>query len=215
MQKPWAKPAGNPAAHVQQAASSESRQSPIRRERPCSNAALTASLPALKLETNFRRLAEQDDTTINPLTALGGSAMTPRAPSTQASLVRALPPIKDSSSHVCQHVATHKGIVHVWGDPHCLTHASAALQGAGLHAILLYCAGRRFASCQTGTILTGIHMSAVCVQGKALASPVADDLDRLSDVSISSLRCMASDTQVTHPPPFSTSDMQTCWCSPM
>ena len=90
MQKPWAKPAGNPAAHVQLAAASESRQSPIRRERPRSNAALTASLPALKLETNFRRLAEQDDTTINPLTALGASATTPRGPSTQAFLVSAL-----------------------------------------------------------------------------------------------------------------------------
>lgn len=90
MQKPWAKPAGNPAAQVQRAAASESRQSPVRRERPRSNAALTASLPALKLETNFRRLAEQDDTTINPLTALGASATTPWGPSTQASLVSAL-----------------------------------------------------------------------------------------------------------------------------
>ena len=132
MQKPWAKPAGNPAAHVQRAAASESRQSPIRRERPRSNTALTASLPALKLETNFRRLAEQDDTTINPLTALGGSATMPRAPSTQASLVRALPYNKSSSSHVCQHLATHKGVVHVRGEPYCLTLASAALQGAGL-----------------------------------------------------------------------------------
>jgi hypothetical protein len=113
VQKPWAKPAGNPAAHVQRAAASESRQSPIRRERPRSNAALSASLPALKLETNFRRLAEQDDTTINPLTALGDSATTPRAPSTQASLVGALPSIKSSSSHVCQHLATYKGIMHV------------------------------------------------------------------------------------------------------
>ena len=50
-------------------------------------------------------------------------------------------------------------------------------------------------------------MSAVCVQGKAPASPVADDLDRLSDASISRLRRMASDTQVTHPARFPMRDI--------
>jgi len=36
----------------------------------------------------------------------------------------------------------------------------------------------------------------ICVQGKVPNSPVAEDLDRMSDASISRLRRMASDTQV-------------------
>lgn len=87
MQKPWAKPAGNPVAQLQRAAASESRPTAQRAAKPSQHhASLTTSLPALKLEGCLLRM-EEEGTTVNPLSLMDSSGVTPEGASRQPSLV--------------------------------------------------------------------------------------------------------------------------------
>ncbi len=87
VQKPWAKPAGNPAAQLQRAAASESRPIAHRAFKPSQrNVSLTTSLPAIKIESCVRQL-EEANATVNPLFLVDSSGVTPKGASRQPSLV--------------------------------------------------------------------------------------------------------------------------------
>lgn len=90
VQKPWAKPAGNPAAHVQRAVASETRPASTRAGRsPQRYSSLTTSLPALKIAQNvLPRQEAAGSPVVNPLALMdSGAAPAQILPSRQSSKV--------------------------------------------------------------------------------------------------------------------------------
>ena len=71
------------------------------------NASLTTSLPALKIESCVRRM-EEANATVNPLSLMDSSGVTPRGASRQPSLVCFAPSLSASLFQVCMLVCRAK-----------------------------------------------------------------------------------------------------------